>query len=181
MESRGGEGRRGAQGGARFPQSGCRSVSGGGIQFRFSSACHRNLAARFHAGVATGVPYGNYRIEARLTAYSSDAKSVRVYQQHVTVILGLTVSQELPEIPPNLPGRIVGLLRTTKSFVRLIGVYANVSIDSSIEPDGRFDLGGLSAGKYLLMVVGEGGILASRQLIIPYAGPPLEIQLSGDQ
>lgn len=138
---------------------------------------HKNLAAKFNAGVAEGIPYGEYTIEARLTAYSSDSKRVGVYQRHVVIVLGLTVGHELPTLPPNLPGRIIGHLPAAKAFVRLVGVYANVSIDSSIDPDGRFDLGGLSDGKYLLVVVGEGGILASRSLTIPYVGPPLEIAL----
>jgi len=138
---------------------------------------HKNFASRFHGGVAEGIPYGDYRIEARMTAYSSDSKSVRIYQQHVAVILGLAVSHELPQIPPNLPGRITGHLPTSKGFVRLIGVFANISIDSSIDSEGRFNLAGLSDGKYLLMVIGEGGILTSQPLTVPYTGPPLEIDV----
>jgi hypothetical protein len=138
---------------------------------------HMNMATKFHAGIAKGVPYGLYRIEARLVAYSSDVKYVRVYQQHVTIVLGLTVGHELPEIPPSLRGRVVGKLPFDRSFVRLLGVYSNVSMDSSIDPEGRFDVGGLSDGKYLLLVVGEGGVLANRTISIPYTGPPLEVKV----
>jgi len=146
----------------------------------FESDDHKNLAAKFHAGVADGIPFGIYRIEGHLPAYSSEIRYVRVYQPHVAVVLGLTFSVELPEVPPILHGRVVGQV-PPKSFVRLVGVYSNLSMESAIGADGEFNLGGLSDGRFLLLVVGQKGILASRAVSIPYTGPALEVELGRDQ
>ena len=74
----------------------------------FESYKHQNMASRFHQGVAEGVPYGTYRIEARLPGCSSDVRYVRVSQPSVTVVLGLEFGYELPEVPQILRGRIIG-------------------------------------------------------------------------
>ena len=57
-----------------------------------------------------------------------------------------------------------------------MGVYENISIESAIDNDGRFSLAGLSPGLFVLLIVGEKGIVASRTLAVPYSGPSLEIQ-----
>jgi site-specific DNA-cytosine methylase len=137
-----------------------------------------SLGGKQPSTLAVDIPYGIYRIEGRLPWYYSDTKFVRVYQPLVTVVLGLRFSQELPKVPPTLRGHVTGVpVSTTKAFVKLIGVYEHVSVESLIEGDGTFSLGGLSPGAFLLLVVGEHGIVASRTLTIPYTGPPLEIAI----
>jgi hypothetical protein len=140
-----------------------------------------NLAPKFQKGVAEKIPYGTYRIDARLPGRVLDTKYVWVYQSHVTVVLGLQVSLELPEIPPTLHGRVVGSVSASKIFVRLASVYSNSSMDSAIAPDGSFDLSIPPVGKFLLLVIGEGGVLATRPISLPYTGPPLEIAVEATQ
>jgi hypothetical protein len=147
----------------------------------FEADNHTNFAAKFHAGVAEDIPFGEYRIKSDLPAYSSEARFIRVYQRRVTVVLGLTVGYELPSIPLSLHGRVVGRVPPQRTFVRLAGVFSSLSMESPIGPDGGFDLVGLTWGKYLLLVVGEDGVLASRALTIPYTGPPLEIDIRADR
>ena len=146
----------------------------------FESYDHRNLAARFRDGAAEGIPYGVYRVEARMPSFFSDVRYARVYQPVVRVVVGLRFGEELPQVPPSLHGRVLALPVRSKSFVKLVGVYENVSIESAIDSDGGFSLGGLSPGLFLFLVVGENGILASRTLTVPYTGPPLEIEVKGD-
>jgi len=148
----------------------------------FESDNHKNLASKFRSGAADDIPFGVYRIEGHLPAYSSEVRYVRIYQPHVTVILGLTIGFELPEVPPILHGRIVGpVVSPPKSFVKLIGIYSNVSMESLIDSDGNFSLGGLTEGRFLVLVVGEKGLLASRVISIPYSGPVLEIDIARDR
>lgn len=138
----------------------------------------RNLAVRFRDGVATEIPYSVYRIETRLPGYFPDIRYVQVYQPKVTVVVGLRFGQELPQVPPRLGGRITGLnTPLEKTYVKLIGVYENVSAESAISSDGSFTLAGLAPGKFLLLVVSESGVLASRELTIPYIGPPLDVRI----
>ena len=146
----------------------------------FSSDHGHNLANEFHNGAASGIPYGLYRIEGGLPGYYSDAKFIRVYQPVVTVVVGLRFAEELPMVPPSLRGRVAGTSGSGgKIFVRLVGLYENVSIESTINNDGEFSLAGLSSGLFLLLVVGEKGILASQSLTVPYTGPPIVIKVNG--
>ena len=138
----------------------------------------KDLAPKFHGGAAEGVPFGTYRIKAYLTGYRSDEKYVWVYQRHVTVVVGLVIGGVADTVlPPTLRGRVVGALSFSRTFVRLTSVYSNDSMDSSIGADGGFEMCGMAEGKYLLLVIGEAGVLASRPITFPYKSPPLEISL----
>lgn len=145
----------------------------------FEAYDRTNFAAKFHAGTAEGIPFGEYRIEAHLPAYSSETRYVRVYERCTTVIVGLTVGYERPTVPLRVDGHVVG--KPPKgAFVRLVGVFSNLSVESPIRIDGGFALVGLTWGKYLLLVVGQEGLLATQALTIPYAGPPIEIEIKAD-
>ena len=144
----------------------------------FDSDEGKHLADEFHSGVAVGVPYGTYRIEAHLTAYASDIRYVRVYQPNVTVILGLTLSEELPEVPPTLRGCITSQGELPENvFVKLLGVYNTISMEAYVSANGGFELGGLTVGRFLLLAIDKSGILASKVVTIPYSGPPLELNV----
>jgi hypothetical protein len=150
---------------------------------RFESEGRKNIAGRFHIGVAEGVPLGEYRIEGRLPAYFSDTQHVAIYQPRVTVVLGLAFGYELPIAPPVLHGRVVGLsaANTKHSFVKLTSVFANQSMESAIASNGDFDLCGFSWGQYMLLVIGEQGVIASRFVSLPYTAPSLQINVQSDR
>jgi hypothetical protein len=138
----------------------------------------QDLAAKFRGGVATAIPYGVYRVEGKQPWYYPDERYVRVYQPSVTIVLGLRFASELPEVPPTLPGRVVGLTGPAdRIFAKLIGVYENVSMEAAVDAGGKFTLGGLAPGAFILLIVNDQRILASRTLTIPYTGPPLEIEV----
>jgi hypothetical protein len=149
---------------------------------RFESDDHKNLAARFHQGVAENVPFGEYRLQGYLPAYSSDSTHVAVFQQRVAVVLGLNVGYELPIAPPILRGRVIGLSgeSTKKAFVKLTSVFAHESMDSVIAPTGEFELCGFSQGQYMLLVINDAGVVAGRAIKIPYTAPSLQIDVRKD-
>jgi hypothetical protein len=136
-----------------------------------------NLAASFDNGIASGIPFGIYHVKGHVTGYSSDTVNAAVFQEHVTIVLGLAVGVELPIVPPILHGRVVKLshIDDGRSFVRLNSLFAHESMDSSIGPDGSFALCGFTRGQYLLEVISERGLLASRLLSLPYTAASLEI------
>jgi hypothetical protein len=149
---------------------------------RFESDDHKNFAGSFHQGVAEGIPFGEYRLQGYLPAYFSDSTHVAVFQQHVTVVLGLNVGYELPVAPPILRGRVIGLSgeSTKKAFVKLTSVFAHESMDSAIGPTGEFELCGFSQGQYMLLVINDTGIIAGRVIKIPYTAPQLRIDVRQD-
>ena len=145
----------------------------------FESSDQKNLAGKFHAGIADGIPFGTYKVEAYLTGFYPEVRYVQVFQSSVTVVVGLPFGREamVPPVPPRLQGRVMGSagLRPRKAFVKLVGVFSNLSLESSIAVDGTFDFSIPFDGRYLLLLIAEDGILASRTIESPYAGPALEI------
>jgi hypothetical protein len=146
----------------------------------FESEGHKDMASAFHAGGADHIPFGIYRMEAYVSGYYSEARYVVVYRPRVTVVVGLPFGFEgltLP-VPPELHGKVVGSLpRGKKAFVKLVSVYSSQSLEAQIDPNGEFDFSIPQDGQYLLLVVGEGGLLATRAVTSPYTGPPLEIEI----
>jgi hypothetical protein len=146
----------------------------------FESEDHTNFASAFHEGVATSIPFGVYRIEAYVEGFYSEQRYVAIYQEHVTIVMGLPFGREAMVLPvaAGLHGKIVSSLsRDLTSFVRLTGIYSTQSIEASIREDGTFDLSVPWEGRYLLLVINERGIVASQLVNIPYSGPPLELQM----
>jgi hypothetical protein len=138
----------------------------------FESEHHENIASQFHMGTADNIPFGIYRIEAWLPAYSSEVRYVRVYQRRVTIVLGLNIGNELPVVAPTFSGRVVGLNsgKNNNVFAKLFGVFSNVSLESTINSDGEFEVAGVTDGQYILLIVNEKGVLASRVISMPYTG-----------
>ena len=151
------------------------------IHFFGESFDKKNLASRFQKGIATEIPYAVYIIEAGLPGFASETKTVRVFQKHVTLIVGVELRIEAPGLPPSTHGRVIGTLPQSKTiFVKATGVFSSWSVESKIAPDGGFDLSWLPEGTYVLMVLNEDGILASRVVKLPY-GPGLQIELGKDR
>jgi hypothetical protein len=138
-----------------------------------------NLAEKFHDGRADKIPFGEYVVWAGFSAFSNELRVVQVSQKKVTVVVGANIG-ELPTWDYSISGRVLGRLPTgTKSFVRLLGVFSNASRESTIGSDGTFELSFVIDGDYLLMVVDDAGILASKRITQPPHGP-LEIDLVKD-
>jgi hypothetical protein len=127
---------------------------------------NKDYAKSFHDGSAAEVPFGDYRIEVGLPFYYSERQFVGVYQKSVTIVVGLEFGHEAFGAPHTLRGRVVGLqpADTKTSFVKLVGIYSSASLESGISPEGSFEMSGMSDQKYLLLVIDERGILASKTI-----------------
>jgi hypothetical protein len=146
----------------------------------FESQDHKNISSSFRAGVADHVPFGVYRIEAYVGGFYPEVRYVAVYRQRVTVAVGLEFGREaltLPN-PTSLHGKVIAPLPPAKkSLAKLTGLFSNRSLESSIDPNGEFDFSIPWEGRYLLLILNEDGVLASRSIDIPYRGPPIEIEI----
>jgi hypothetical protein len=149
----------------------------------FESEDRRDIARRFQRGIAENVPFGVYRIRAFLPGFYSCVRYAAVYQRRTTVVLGLEPGYEASPGPLRLSGRVVGQRPSAanRSFVKLTGVFSSLSVESAIGPDGRFELSGMEFGTYLLLVVGEDGVLASRLVRLPGDGPTVQVEIGRDR
>ena len=155
---------------------------------RFESENGRDLSKRFHDGIAEGIPYGFYRIEAWITDLSPELRYVWVHQPRTTIVLGMPVS-DIESTPfPDVQGRIVEGAVPKRSFVKLAGIYSGQQMESAIEADGTFGFGAVRYGRYLLLIIGDGGFFASKDVTITpatlvgsitvsFADPPLQIEM----
>jgi hypothetical protein len=155
----------------------------------FESDTGKNFASQFHSGVADNIPHGIYRLEAFVPGYSAELRYVLINQARATVILGMPVSP-IESVPfPAIRGHILGSAPPKRSFIRLVGIYSGQVMESAIEPDGTFGFAAVRCCRYLLLLMGDGGTLASKDLTISDATlagkiavrletPPLEIEIS---
>ena len=147
----------------------------------FEGEDRKNQSAAFHAGVAERIPFGTYRIEVSMAGFYPETRYVAVYAQKITVVVGLILGHEsltLP-VPPRLHGVIVGAVPSDKkTFVKLLGILAEHSLESEIGSNGQFDFGVPWNGRYVLLVVDEDAkVLATHLVDVPYLGTPLEISV----
>ena len=153
----------------------------------FKDYDQKDCASKFRNSVATGVPFGIYRIKVSALGFETSERFVRVFQARTTVVVGLPVGRVDDGPEYKLRGRVVGkpLPPGRKAFAKVTGVYTDFSMESQIDPDGGFELTGLLGGMHLLLVVSQDGILASRLVNIPtdilgVAPPPIEIEIKDD-
>lgn len=139
----------------------------------------RDLTDQFKQGVAKDIPYGTYVLEAGSTGFSGERRVLKVWKTQVTAIVGLELRQEYPAFPVYSRGRVKGALPPGKSFVKVSGIFSSLMEEATISGDGSFELSMLPAGKYLLMVVNEHGLVASRKVQMP--GGTLDIDLTIDR
>jgi len=132
----------------------------------FESDDRRNLSSRFHLGVASRIPYGIYRLEAWTPGHTAELRYVLVDQPRATIVLGMPVSP-IESVPsPAIQGRVVGGALPKRSFVKLAGIYNGQQMESAIDADGTFSFGAVRCCRYLLLIIGDGGIFASRDVTV---------------
>jgi hypothetical protein len=154
----------------------------------FESEDHKNLAARFLSGTGEGIPYGVYRLEAGLVAHITAVRYVLVNRPRVSFVVGLPVSP-IESIPyPSIQGRISGGSPLKHTFIRLLGTYSGQVLESAVGQDGTFGFPSVRCCKYLLLIIGDGSAVASKDITISdetlsrsirvsIGTPPLEIEI----
>jgi hypothetical protein len=146
----------------------------------FESESHKDFSTSFRSGVADHIPFGIYKLEAYMSGFYPEVRYVAIYRPQVTVVVGLAFGREaltLPQ-PPTIHGKVIGSLpRDKKIFAKLAGIYSDRALESKIGRDGDFDFGVPWDGRYLLLIVSEDAILASRTIDIPYMGRAIEIKI----
>ena len=140
-----------------------------------------NLAGRFHGNVAHGVPYDFYRLCARTTGFWTGCTEVPVYQPEVWVVLGLRFGSAGLAGLSDLTGTVENA-RDGKIpvWVRLLGVYSGMAVDTKVDSSGHFRMSGIPPGEWILVTMQKGRILDTRAITIsfPETGP-VRIDLGG--
>ena len=150
---------------------------------------------KFRNGVGSDIPYGTYRLEVKKMLTSSgrsyfipEARYVSISQPEKTIIIGFDSQLYGPLIGPGkLTGMVSGDLPDGKQvFVRMVGLHSNVSVESSLDSNRRFEMDGLTFGPFLLTVFTNKLMLASKWVMLPSDMPsksagPFQVVIGRDQ
>jgi hypothetical protein len=149
----------------------------------FENQDQKNLASRFHSGIAGGVPFGVYRIKAHVPGFYSEVRYVRIYQPRTIILLGLEPGYEASPSPPLLQGRVMNQAGPPlkNAFVKLAGVFSSLSMESSVAPDGSFEFTAVPWGRYVLLVLNGETVVASRFVSLPRDGPSIVVDAGRDR
>lgn len=149
-----------------------------------SSEDKRNLATLFRGGSATGVPFGVYRIRVHAAGFWSAEREVRVGQSVVWVVMQLELGMGKPEVGLwtfVLKGKVsVPSSSTAPIWLRLVGAYSSILLDTKANERGDFSLSEIPEGLYVLMTMQGGKVLDTRPIKIPTASP-VSVNLRGKQ
>ena len=117
----------------------------------------RNLASRFHGGVANGIPYGLYHCRVRLEGFWTTDREILVSQSNVLALVALNMGVEGGWPVSRVFGNIEGVHEPSLN-VRLMGVYSEVIMDTVVSEEGKFEFSGVPEGTYVLLVADEGNL-----------------------
>ncbi len=149
----------------------------------FEDGPSKNLAAQFQSGFAQRVPFGVYRMKARVPGFYPEVRYVRVYQRETVVLIGLQPGYEASPVPEIVRGHVKGqagsLLKNT--FAKLNGVFSSVSMESVVAADGSFQFAGVPWGRYVLLILAGPDVIGSRFVRLPQDGPNIEIEAGKDR
>jgi len=132
----------------------------------------QDLASRFQNGAASNVPFGEYRIDASQTGFSSAQRNVSVYQNEVWVILGLDVGTN--DGGPLPVHQVAGSIKNVGSqeptiWLKLVSIHTGFIANGKVSDDGNFTIAGIPAGVYVLIAVQEAKVRAMKVVSVPTA------------
>jgi hypothetical protein len=150
----------------------------------FEAVDSKNFARSFAHNAAKGIPFGVYRLRARLNcvypARNNKDKScyvfdyadyiVNVFQPEVWVVVQLDVTIENGPLRYQIAGTLTGIPRCSGIWIRAQGLLSSIVADAPCESDGKFEIRGLQAGTYLLTTRQGDRILDLRSIEVPPKG-----------
>ncbi len=144
--------------------------------FQPTSTGARNRASSFNDGVASGIPYGEYRLRVHVRGFWTSERVVRVFQPEVTTVVALEIGVEGDEPTYDIGGIVENA--GPDVYLRLSPLYSIGVMDEEAGTDGRFTFSKVPEGMYILSTsrVGTAGqsrsakVLDCRAVRVPFAG-----------
>lgn len=142
---------------------------------------HKQLADLFVHNVASGIPFGSYRLKVNAPGFWTAERQVLVLQPEVWVVVQLELGMGQGEgglSTFETSGIVTGWKKQDGPvWIRVAGIFSNAIADSKVGPTGHFALAGLAQGKYVLVVTQNGVPLQCRNFDVPLS-KPLAIDLA---
>jgi len=121
------------------------------IEFR-ELGSRKNFTSAFRGNVATRIPYGFYDAHIVSPGFASVTREIRVFQPETSIRAELRVSMECGEYA-SLQGTIEPAPGDHLLWAKVVPFRGTGGIEVPIASDGKFSVGGLDGGKYLIMVL----------------------------
>jgi len=125
-------------------------------------------------------PPGPYTLTVEAMGFRRVVKQLVVSPEpmHVQVGLVLAVVGDPMEEPIKLNGRVRHCALSTQTWIRLSGLYAEVTYQARLAQDCSFSFTGLTGGEFLAYVIAQGRVLATKQVRVVVDNEPLIIELA---
>ncbi len=142
----------------------------------------RYEATKQSDGFVSNLPPGPYTLTVEAMGFRRLVKALVVSPgpMYVQVGLVLAVVGDPAEEPIKLNGRVLRGPAQTRAWVKLSGLYSEVMYQARLAQDCRFSFTGLTGGDFLAFVIAQGRVLATKQVRIVEANPPLIIDPAAD-
>ncbi len=154
------------------------------VEFFSSRKNRKDYASRFHQNTASDIPYGIYHLRVSARGFWSAERDVRVFQSDVRVVVQLELGMGSDEggfVSYPVSGRVKNLLPSSEPvWVKLVGVYSGVNMETKVSSSGDFILNKVPQGGYVLITIRETKILDCRPVEVPMSAPVL-IELRTDK
>ena len=141
----------------------------------------RDLVPHAKATVITGVPYGYYTVSAWDTGGGIAEREITVNTKEVWVRVGLSFPAGQRVGPPGdltITGEVLPQPAKGDWWVRAEGVVLNVSREAPISREGRFAIGGLEMGAYLVEVFDGSKLRHTETVEIDLKQPNTRLRIS---
>ena len=118
----------------------------------------RKVVQRTSNGKFNRVPFGEYSIRAWRDGFVSATREIRLEQKSLTVRLQLDIGLECYSFS-SLSGTVSSKVGNHELWVKSVPLRGSEGTESRIEPSGRFFLGGLTAGDYVVVVLDGSAVI----------------------
>jgi hypothetical protein len=123
------------------------------------------------------LPYGTYVVECSNPSFLKRTRLVSVSSPELEVVFGLALKSPGQVIGEGTPerwavsGRVETKGKAQGILIKLTGVLSDFAEETETNADGRFSLGAGEIGKYFLIAIDRGEVIAQRELTIDFVGP----------
>jgi len=118
--------------------------------------------------IVENVPFGRYAVTAKAFLLAQGKEQIEIEvarsEQWFTICLPLDVplkkwqpTQEPVSGESVLRGRILATKRTGQVWIKIVGVYNRIAVETVADATGVFTADGLRSGKYVAIMTGAGG------------------------
>jgi len=127
-------------------------------------AARRSAASIEGSGADFWLASGDYNLAVTIRGFKTSRQTIKVDRSVVWVTVPLILGTQGLDDPQILSGKLLSALPIGEIWAKLIGIYNNLTAETSVTKEGRFVFQPEPPGRYLVLVINEDRILTMQQV-----------------